>query len=128
METTEFPKVEPELLSCGHLSTPRGFAAGYATRVKDGAKICYDCADRMQREELLVEKEVFGYLSSDGKLITTWTGGELMKVTSEGSARTGFYGSRVTYVRAEGPDGSRWYGKNGGRGMSIRMKRAKEAQ
>lgn len=114
------------MLDCGHLSTPDGFVMGYAT-LNDGRRICYADADTMQREEFAEpgRTEFWAYLSSDGKTITTWTGGQLASITQTGVGRSGFYDSKIYFVQAVAPDGSRWYGKNGGPGMSIHIKRAK---
>lgn len=120
------------VVDCGHHATePTAFHqngvpldSGYAV-LPDDTRVCYDCADRLQREDMLVKDEVWGYLSGDGKKFTTWTGGELARVTEEGAARTGWHGKEITYIRAVSPDGRRWYGKNGGRGMALRLKAAK---
>ena len=110
-----------EILDCGHASKPEGIAAGYA-RTEDGKKICYDCASKPDIEAVERGEEVFAYVSSDGKQITTWPGNPLMRVTYNGTARTGFYGSTIHYIRAVAPNGREYYGKNGGNGMWIKMK------
>ena len=46
-----------------------------------------------------------------GHRITTWTGRTLARVTSRTIGRGGF-GSRVVYLRAVAPDGSRWHGRH----------------
>lgn len=113
------------LLDCGHiLVKPEGVGTGYATTPNDFT-MCYPCADEWQRSEMANSNEAFGYLAGDHKYITTWTGGELARVVGYGKDRSGFYRSEIHYVRAVAPDGSQWYGRNGGEGMSIKIKRAK---
>lgn len=115
-------------LACGHPYTANeGPGTGYAT---DGAgnQMCYECADTYTRGLMARRDEITAYLASDGKTITTWTGGTLARVTEHGTARTGWHGSHVHYIRAVAPDGSQWYGRNGGPGMVIRLKRAKQVR
>jgi hypothetical protein len=76
--------------------------------------------------------DTMAYVSSDGKHITTWTGDVLMTVTSENTGvkhrDPRWYDSlsqRLWYYRATDANGNRWYGKGSGRGMSIRMHRAR---
>lgn len=97
---------------------------GYAI-LPNGAHVCYSCADARQREDLKTADKFGAYLSGDGKRITTWTGGELARVVGEGQSQTGWHGSNITYVNAVAPDGSLWYGKGGGRGMCIVIRRRK---
>lgn len=102
-------------------------AAGYATR-QDGSHICYPCADAAARLARDVSGRCDCYLASDGKMLTTWTGGNLLRVTSEREViGRGFGGARTerTYLRATAPDGSQWHGVGGGRGMYARMRRSK---
>jgi len=121
-----------DVLDCGHRrAEPTHFhangipmTAGYA-EMSDGRRVCYACADDLQRGAMVQNTEITAYLSSDGEHITTWTGGELAKVISLGSATTGFGGSEITFVRAVSPDGREWYGRNGGKGMSVRLKAVK---
>lgn len=111
-----------EKLDCGHEPTKTdGPGTGYA-RDNEGRKICYDCASKPDIEAVERGEEIWAYVSSDGKKITTWPGNELMRVTYNGTARTGWYNSEITYIRAIAPNGRRYYGKNGGNGMVIRMK------
>jgi hypothetical protein len=116
---------------CGHEYQgpgPEGGAAGYATR-QDGKTVCYPCADDGERERLLTERSIFCYLSSDGKTLTTWTGGKLMTVTSHKTARVGFRGidgkSPVRhYLQAHDVHGAHcWIGTSPGPGMYARMRR-----
>lgn len=116
-------------LDCGHLpATPTAFhSTGVAmftgaARDADGKTLCYDCASKPDIEAVAAGETVYAYVSTDGKQITTWPGAVLMKVTYNGTAPTGFYGSTIHYVRAVAPNGREYYGKNGGNGMAIKMK------
>ena len=95
---------------------------GYATLVT-GLRVCYPCAESMEREAFAKGNPYTCYLASDGKSVTTWTGGELAKVTTERTIRAGF-GGRMTYVRAKDATGHEWYGRNAGRGMCLTLRRA----
>lgn len=97
--------------------------SGYAD-FPDGKRVCYPCADIRQRNELATADHYFGYLSNDGRQITTWTGGDLLNVTSSSTREVGFGGAR-TYFRAVGPDGVLWYGNSPGRNMYARLHRSK---
>ena len=114
-------------LDCGHEPTPGKFSTGSATD-HAGRTMCYPCADSAQAADMatLGTRRISLYLSSDGKNITTWTGGVMARVTEHGASnRAGFYGSSIHYIRARDVDGVMWFGKNGGPGMSITLTRAK---
>jgi hypothetical protein len=108
---------------CGADCIPNGCATGYAQTV-DGRTICYPCADALQRAELAVADSFCGYMSGDGRRITTWTGGSLATVTQRARHRGGFGGDYWTF-RAVSPDGARWYGRGAGPEMFARLKRSK---
>lgn len=111
-----------ETLTCGHAPTPdSGIGTGYA-RNAEGETFCYDCASLPDIEAVERGEEIWAYVSTDGKQVTTWPGNALMRVTYNGTARTGFYGSTIHYIRAVAPNGREYYGKNGGNGMCIKMK------
>lgn len=112
-----------EKLDCGHFPTETDskFTNGIA-RDENGKSYCYPCASQPDIDAVERGEAVFAYVSSDGKKITTWPGIDLMKVTYNGTAPTGFYGASISYIRAVAPNGREYYGKNGGNGMWIRMK------
>lgn len=96
----------PDTLDCGHAPTPDTIGTGYA-ETADGRRVCYPCADDMQRAELAATPAGgrFGaYLSTDGRHVTTWTGGHLATVTRLTGNR------RQTFVRARDRDGRMWAG------------------
>lgn len=113
-----------EKLDCGHFptKTESNISNGIARDRDTGKTMCYDCASKPDIEAVERGEELYAYVSGDGKLIVTWPGIELMKVTYNGTARTGFYGSSISYIRAVAPNGKHYYGKNGGNGMWIKMK------
>lgn len=98
-----------DTLDCGHVATPREYVTGYATTA-DGRRVCYACADDMQRADLLTQSRAFGYLSGDR--VTTWTGGTLMTVTRavNRTMRTPTATCRRIFVRATDVHGQKWYG------------------
>jgi hypothetical protein len=109
---------------------PKDFGpTGYAIIPMTKETVCYACADRWTREQMLASDKFGVYLSSDGKTLTTWTGGELARVTDEWkSSGGGFHFGPLTHVRAIAPDGSLWYGKGSGRGMCLTIHRQRSGR
>jgi hypothetical protein len=83
-----------------------------------------------QREELRDRsKPFFAYLSGDGRHVTSWTGGELMRVTQswpcELTRASNWHDARsYRCVRAVDCHWGRWYGR-GSAGVCIKMRAAK---
>jgi hypothetical protein len=102
---------------------------GYA-RTADGKTICYACADIRERAELKDRSKPFcAYLSSDGQRVTTWTGGELMRVTYSRPCRLtrqSFTHSRESFrsICATDCHGGQWYGR-GSPGIVIKLRARK---
>jgi hypothetical protein len=116
-----------QTLDCGHpIGEHSPFTSGYAV-TPDNRRICYACADARQREDLKDRSRPFtAYLSSDGRKVTTWTGGELMTVTRETDWR--IFGSRRNVgscISATDCHGNRWHGRGAGRGMAITLRPSK---
>lgn len=128
------------IADCGHkYERPEGGTgpAGYAVvriprtvpgqdrSIMAGGKVCYGCSYELELADLKVSDDVFGYLSGDGRTITTWTGDQLMTVVNrkvvERCTPTGGYNS-VHYLTARDLDGFLWHGQGSGRGMSVRMR------
>lgn len=132
MNTTKTPKTHCEKCNAAFPSRPHtGATSGYAITPK-GIYVCYACADAMQREELKDRsKSFFAYVSSDGKRITTWTGGTLMTVTQSWPCqltRSSHSHDSRSYkcIRATDVHGGRWYGR-GSAGVCIKMRPVKAA-
>lgn len=100
-----------------------GGPSGYAIR-RNGERICYPCSDAGERATFATADVFIGYVSSDGKSITTWPGGFLARITCMSRIRSGAGGAQYS-VNAVAPDGSQWYGRNEGAGMVIRLRRKK---
>jgi hypothetical protein len=116
-----------QILDCGHpIGDHSYFTSGYAT-TSEGKRICYACADARQRDDLLDRSRPFGaYLSSDGRKITSWTGGELMTVTRETDWRIfGSRHNRGSCVTAIDCHGKRWHGRGAGRSTCITLRPSK---
>lgn len=133
MSTTTSTTTAPAVLSCGHLptrddSTASRISTGYAT-TRDGRTLCYPCADESERAAFLVAgmtgQPFTAYVSSSGDL-TTWTGGVLAHGVpyAHGVSRSGWHGSEVHSWRFRIGDAT-WYGRNGGPGMVITVRRTK---
>lgn len=108
-------------LDCGH-ATEDG---QYGTR--DGQRHCYLCCDQIERLDMYDADQFLAYLSSDGRTLTTWTGGHLADVTwtsakNYGHTPTGGYYERW-YLHATDLWGGRWTGQTPGRGMYVRLRR-----
>lgn len=129
----------PETLDCGHVSTPNGCAAGYATR-SDNTRICYGCANESQRAELKTADRFVAYLtvpvSTDedwanrrpgavnASLLTTWSGGKLATVVSLRRTRHNI-GGYLYRFNAIDVHGQHWYGTSPGPNMYARMRKSK---
>lgn len=115
-------------LDCGHVPTaPTSFHSNGLPLTTgaahfQGRSVCYSCAADADRATVEAGETITAYVAGDGKTITTWAGEPLMKVTHNGTARTGFYGATIHYVRATAPNGREFYGKNGGNGQAINLK------
>lgn len=108
---------------CRAACVPDGGATGYA-RTADGRRICYSCANAAERAAFAAADAYCAYVSSDGRSVTTWPGGALARVTETRRHRGGFGGEYFS-VRAVAPDGARWYGRGGGPGMFVRLRRCR---
>lgn len=111
-------------LDCGHDVTPDGCGTGYAVTA-DGKKICYPCADSAMAAKLTTDNVVGVYIAGNEQSVTTWSGGVLMRIVKHGSHRNGWHASEVHYWGALDADKRYWYGRNGGPGMYVTMKKAK---
>lgn len=124
------PDTRPEVCDCGHAPSrePGSFAVGYARLMGNNAVVCYVCTDALQRfdwQETAPGGKFGAYVSTDGRRIMTWTGGELARVTEHGTSRAGFHGSTLHYWSAVDSAGNGWHGRNGGPGMHVTMTRRK---
>lgn len=116
-----------DTLSCGHDPQPTYYTAGTVLTVggrqvtmtgtevmfpgyavtADDRRICPPCADSEMAAEMAAAQigDRFGaYLSTDGRNVTSWTGGVLARVTRITRNR------RQTFVRAVDVDGHQWSG------------------
>jgi|688.fasta_scaffold30353_18 hypothetical protein len=93
---------------------------GYAC-LPDGGLCCYPCTDVRERADLLTRDKVCQYVSGDGKRLTTWTGGDLGRV-SLGERHP--WSRERFYVSATDCHGQRWHG-TGAPGMWANLKKCK---
>lgn len=102
---------------------------GYAV-TPQGELICYDCADVRQREDLKDRSKPFvAYVDSAGKLITTWTGGVLARITQSWpcqlTRRSNWHDSKsYKCIRATDVHGGKWFGR-GSAGVAIKLRPCK---
>lgn len=109
-----------EKLDCGHMSTPDGFAAGYATDPVTDKRMCYECAATVDRQHVArmtrTSDVLFAYivnrqpqLHRDGVQlvnITTWPGVVLGSGTMNGKAHRDGFGNPRQYVLVKVTDDS----------------------
>jgi hypothetical protein len=131
MQTHETHTMNAEtlVLSCGHRPSPHdSHTTGTARIPMEGgarAEVCWSCADDHIRGLMRSGAMVVGYLSEDGKSLTSWSGGKLADVTGIVERRgVGFGGGTRTYWSAIG-EGRKWYGSSTGRGMVTTMRARK---
>jgi hypothetical protein len=114
---------------CKSECIPDGIGTGYAVTM-DGEKICYSCADTRQRDGMKTASIIGAYISSDGRSVTTWTGGKLATVirsTHVRLTRVSFaHGGSIRAIRAVDDTGAHWYGR-GSPGLAVTLRRAKSA-
>lgn len=121
--------LEPEMLDCGHMSTPDGFATGYAC---DGDKrICYDCCAKIERQAMIDTGKATLYLVGGqdehcGYEVTNWPGNMRFNVRSSRRGRHNMTGKRID-VWFVGPDRHWWWGvQYGDMTQIVHCKRTKE--
>jgi hypothetical protein len=116
------------VLDCGHVCVPDGIAAGYAITLED-RKICYACADRLQLEQIenaQIGDRITLYVGSEGKSITTWSGGHMMRAGILARSRTcGFGYTRIYDTWGFDKLGRVWYGRGSGSGMVVTLRLTK---
>jgi hypothetical protein len=114
------------VLDCGHKPSPHSqYTTGYGTD-REGKTSCYDCANSQEAAAFSASDRYTAYVNKDGYL-TTWPGGVLAQAMPRyhGVSRNGWHGSEVHSWRFRDCDGAEWYGRNGGPGMVITVRRAK---
>lgn len=97
-------------------------AATYAIRREDDAKICSSCAHAQELQTAESDPVWYGYLSSDLRHVTGWTGNVLATVTRTSSS---WNGSKIVFFRAVTPSGRRVYGRGAGAGICCTVRAAK---
>ena len=107
-----------------------GCGTGYGVD-RDNRMMCYPCCDKREVAVLVGAAKAYGYISSDGRQFTTWTGGKLGTVVW--SAPTALpFGRRHSWIHGNGycafnvrdVHGQLWHGK-GSRGVCITLRRMK---
>jgi hypothetical protein len=117
-------------IDCGHTipELPAGHVGGTGYGIdSEGRKHCYPCCHDHDLARMRTEDTITGYLSSDGATIANWPGGVLARVTAEWETSAGGFARRtkITRVRAIDASGCEWYGRGPGRGMYIRLRKAR---
>ncbi len=109
----------------------QGGASGYATRVRDSARICYGCAGKADRADMIETGRGTLYLTNHGPgcyLLTNWPGTLRYPVGRTRTGRHNWTGRRRD-VWFRGPDGATWWGwkvEGGmGEGQCINVRRIK---
>lgn len=114
---------------CGATFQPSGCATGYAT-LPNGTRICYDCANKIEIEDLKDRsKPIVAYVGKDNS-ITTWTGKKLMTITRAWPCqltRQSVWHSKKSYMSIHAVDihGGHWTGR-GSEGIAIKLRPVKD--
>ena len=107
----------PTVCDCGHPPTPQPAGSGctgYAMHSGTGRTSCYPCADAWEREQFRACETGalwFGYVSSDGRTVTTWTGATLARIVRTWETREGFGGKTLRIWARD--EWGRWWGGRG---------------
>lgn len=122
--------LKPFTPDCGHLVTPvpGSVGTGRATDPETGLTMCYPCAEDRERAWIAEGKPTGVYVDEGKRIITTWTGAELGKITSltrgvKRYTKTGAYRMRSVTVRT--PDGRDWYGRGSDDMDAVTIRRNK---
>lgn len=105
-ETRHVPGVFFRCHDC-HAVKPVQTSGGTGYAYINDALICYACADKREAADLLTADRFTGYVSGDGRHLTTWTGGKL------GTLSLGAFhpwSRDRQYVRAHDLHGQSWHG------------------
>lgn len=117
------------ILSCGHHPSPHDQHTTGTAHCPDGREICWACADAEQVAALKDRsKPAGGYLSQDGRTLTTWTGGKLGDVVRSTPVRLArwshWHGRTIQAIRVRDVHGAMWYGRTSP-GMCVSLRPCK---
>lgn len=122
--------LKPFTPDCGHLVTPvpGSIGTGDAIDPKTGRTMCYPCADEQMKERMRNGEPTGVYVNEDERIVTTWTGATLGKITSltrgvKRHTRNGPYRMRMVTVTAF--DGSTWYGRGSDDMDAVTLRRSR---
>ena len=108
-----------------------GYSCGTGYARIHGDLVCYPCADKYQAESMRDASEAFGFISSDGKSLTSWSGGKLGTVVRKVATALPFgrrfshvHGSHYYAFQVRDVHGQYWHGKSS-QGVAIRLRRMK---
>lgn len=105
-------RIPAGVLHCGHPPATSVLGTGFA--VYRGRTLCYPCADERQREDIKKADTFAAYVTADRAALTTWSGGELARITRyrvRDHVAPGGRPYRMQYVWAVTPDGAQWHGR-----------------
>lgn len=113
-------------LDCGHIPTPTTHGGNGTAHTIDGRTICYSCADSELAATIATSvpgDRITLYVSSDGKNITSWSGGVLMNRVKYGARH--HWSDDRNYITAVDVDHRVWSG-TGSRGMWASLRLTKQ--
>lgn len=105
--------------------------SNYAVRRSDGCFLCSPCSVVEEQKDLQGTSRAVGYISQDGKQVTTFIGGLLMNITESRLRRppfgrqTTWAGSKYYTFHATDVWGQRWVGQGCGPGVVAYFRRMK---
>jgi len=117
-------------LDCGHVDDWGGTAS---CRDRHGGSLCRACAHASDLATFLAsEDRAFGYVSGDGKHVTSWGGGNLAIITPCSKVRRRYTPSGGMYeqqtFRARDATGRMWAGVGPGPNMYAKLKRVRNTK
>lgn len=112
------------ILDCGHKPSPHSDCTTGTAHTQDGREICWECSYQQELKAMSQSDRYSGYISEDGKQITTWPGQTLATITYLHTGNHNMAG-KMTYFRAVAKDGSHWHGRGHGLGMLCHLRRSK---
>lgn len=128
-ELKELEGFEMKVLNCGHQPSEHGSTStgtahlnGKGKKVNQDIEICCSCADRAQKFYMKNHNRTNLYLSGNGKEVHTWSGGKMSVSCKSWTVNHNMWSCpELTFINMTDHFGNRWYGKNSGNGMFVKL-------
>ena len=122
------------ILDCGHQPSPHSESTTGTAHTSDGREICWECAYKQERIDLLSNTRHFAYITEqqDGRwAVSNWPGFHLGMVVHKHEVnntwvKRGAMCSHWYYVRVVDVHGQHWFGYTGGPGLYVRLRKPRQ--